>query len=92
MRLYRHGLDDYISQTDRGMFGVKFTIITGYQGAADIDVALERGEMQCRLITIAAFSAASRTSVGSRKASPARSCRLAANAIHSCPKRRRSTT
>ena len=34
---------------------MKFTIITGYQGAADIDVALERGELQCRLITIAAF-------------------------------------
>jgi tripartite-type tricarboxylate transporter receptor subunit TctC len=37
------------------VFGVKFIIITGYQGAADIDVALERGELQCRLITIAAF-------------------------------------
>jgi tripartite-type tricarboxylate transporter receptor subunit TctC len=37
------------------VFGVKFAIITGYQGAADIDVALERGELQCRLITIAAF-------------------------------------
>jgi tripartite-type tricarboxylate transporter receptor subunit TctC len=37
------------------IFGVKFTIITGYQGAADIDVALERGELQCRLITIAAY-------------------------------------
>jgi tripartite-type tricarboxylate transporter receptor subunit TctC len=37
------------------VFGVKFNIITGYQGAADIDVALERGEIQCRLITIAAF-------------------------------------
>lgn len=37
------------------VFGVKFIIITGYQGAADIDVALERGEIQCRLITIAAF-------------------------------------
>jgi tripartite-type tricarboxylate transporter receptor subunit TctC len=37
------------------VFGVKFNIIIGYQGAADIDVALERGELQCRLITIAAF-------------------------------------
>lgn len=37
------------------IFGVKFNIIIGYQGAADIDVALERGELQCRLITIAAF-------------------------------------
>src|SRR5262245_41167580 len=31
------------------VFGVKFTIITGYQGASDIDVALERCELQCRL-------------------------------------------
>jgi tripartite-type tricarboxylate transporter receptor subunit TctC len=37
------------------VFAVKFSVITGYQGAADIDVALERGEIQCRLITIAAF-------------------------------------
>lgn len=37
------------------IFGVKFSVITGYQGASDIDVALERGEIQCRLITIAAF-------------------------------------
>lgn len=37
------------------LFAVKFNIITGYQGAADIDVAVERGELQCRLITIAAF-------------------------------------
>jgi tripartite-type tricarboxylate transporter receptor subunit TctC len=37
------------------IFAVKFTIITGYQGAADIDVALERNELQCRLITIAAY-------------------------------------
>jgi tripartite-type tricarboxylate transporter receptor subunit TctC len=37
------------------LLGAKFAIITGYQGAADIDVAIERGELQCRLITIAAF-------------------------------------
>ena len=37
------------------VLGAKSTIIAGYQGAADIDVALERGELQCRLITIAAF-------------------------------------
>ena len=37
------------------IFGVKFNIITGYQGAPDIDLALERGELHCRVITIAAF-------------------------------------
>jgi tripartite-type tricarboxylate transporter receptor subunit TctC len=36
--------------------GTKFNIVTGYQGAGDIDLALERGEMHCRLITVAAFS------------------------------------
>ena len=35
--------------------GTKFRIITGYQGAGDIDLAVERGEMDCRLITVAAF-------------------------------------
>ena len=37
------------------LFSAKITVITGYQGAGDIDVALERGELQCRLITISAF-------------------------------------
>ena len=37
------------------IFGVKFNVIAGYQGAADIDLALERGELHCRVITIAAF-------------------------------------
>ena len=35
---------------------VKFNLITGYQGASDIDLALERGEIHCRTITIAAYS------------------------------------
>lgn len=45
----------HIPKLIEDVFGVKFNVITGYQGAADIDVALERGELQCRLITIAAF-------------------------------------
>lgn len=28
--------------------GVKFSIVTGYPGAAEIDLAMERGEVQCR--------------------------------------------
>ncbi len=35
--------------------GTKFNIVIGYQGAPDIDLAMERGEVQCRLITIAAY-------------------------------------
>ena len=37
------------------LFSAKIIVITGYQGAGDIDVALERGELQCRLITISSF-------------------------------------
>ena len=35
--------------------GLRFRIITGYPGGAEQDLALERGEVQCRAITIAAF-------------------------------------
>jgi tripartite-type tricarboxylate transporter receptor subunit TctC len=45
----------HIPKLIEDLLGAKFTIITGYQGAADIDVAIERGEIQCRLITVAAF-------------------------------------
>ena len=39
---------------------LKFQIVTGYPGGAEQDLALERGEVQCRAITVAAhFSAAS---------------------------------
>lgn len=35
--------------------GLKFRIITGYPGGGEQDLALERGEVHCRAITIAAF-------------------------------------
>jgi tripartite-type tricarboxylate transporter receptor subunit TctC len=35
--------------------GLKFNIITGYPGGGEQDLAIERGEVQCRAITIAAF-------------------------------------
>jgi tripartite-type tricarboxylate transporter receptor subunit TctC len=35
--------------------GLRFRIITGYPGGAEQDLAIERGEVQCRAITIAAF-------------------------------------
>ncbi|MGH7772274.1 MAG: Bug family tripartite tricarboxylate transporter substrate binding protein [Candidatus Binatia bacterium] len=37
--------------------GVKFTIVTGYPGGQDVDLAVERGELQCRAFTIEAFFA-----------------------------------
>lgn len=35
--------------------GLKFNVILGYQGGGEIDVALERGEVHCRNLTISTF-------------------------------------
>jgi tripartite-type tricarboxylate transporter receptor subunit TctC len=35
--------------------GLKFNIVTGYKGGSEQDLAIERGEVQCRGITTAAF-------------------------------------
>ena len=32
--------------------GLKFLSVTGYQGGSEVDLALERGEIQCRFISI----------------------------------------
>jgi len=37
--------------------GMKFNIITGYQGGSDVDLAIERGEILCRAFSISAFFA-----------------------------------
>jgi tripartite-type tricarboxylate transporter receptor subunit TctC len=37
--------------------GLKFQVVTGYPGGAEQDLALERGEVHCRAITVAAFFA-----------------------------------
>ena len=36
-------------------FGVKINIVTGYKGGSEQDLAIERGEVQCRGVTTAAF-------------------------------------
>jgi hypothetical protein len=35
--------------------GLRFKVISGYPGGADQDLAMERGEVQCRAFTIEAF-------------------------------------
>jgi tripartite-type tricarboxylate transporter receptor subunit TctC len=35
--------------------GTKFTIVAGYQGGGEIDLAVERGEIHCRAFTIQAY-------------------------------------
>ena len=37
--------------------GMKFNIVAGYQGGSDVDLAIERGEIQCRAFSISAFFA-----------------------------------
>lgn len=37
------------------VLGLKFKVISGYPGGADQDLAMERGEVQCRAFTIEAF-------------------------------------
>jgi hypothetical protein len=37
--------------------GTKFDIVTGYQSGQDIDLAVERGELQCRSFTVTAYFA-----------------------------------
>jgi tripartite-type tricarboxylate transporter receptor subunit TctC len=37
--------------------GVKFNIVSGYQAGQDIDLAVERGELDCRAFTITAYFA-----------------------------------
>jgi tripartite-type tricarboxylate transporter receptor subunit TctC len=35
--------------------GAKFQLVTGYQGGADIELAVERGEVHCRAFTVQVF-------------------------------------
>jgi tripartite-type tricarboxylate transporter receptor subunit TctC len=35
--------------------GLKFNIVTGYRGGGEQDLAIERGEVQCRPVTTAAY-------------------------------------
>ncbi|HEY2975985.1 MAG TPA: tripartite tricarboxylate transporter substrate-binding protein [Pyrinomonadaceae bacterium] len=35
--------------------GAKFNVITGYKGGSETDLAVERGEVQCRAFSLAAF-------------------------------------
>ena len=39
------------------ILGTKFEIVLGYQAGQDVDLAVERGEIQCRAFTITAYMA-----------------------------------
>jgi tripartite-type tricarboxylate transporter receptor subunit TctC len=47
----------YIPRLLEDTLGTKFNVVTGYPGGNDIDLAVERGELHCRALTIAAYFA-----------------------------------
>jgi tripartite-type tricarboxylate transporter receptor subunit TctC len=47
----------YLPRLLEETIGAKFNVVTGYNSGADVDLAVERGEVQCRAFTIAAFFA-----------------------------------
>ena len=47
----------YVPKLLEETIGTKFDIVTGYQAGQDIDLAVERGELQCRSFTITAYFA-----------------------------------
>jgi len=47
----------YMPKLMEEVLGTKFDVVSGYQAGQDIDIAVERGEMQCRAFTITAFHA-----------------------------------
>ena len=45
----------YLPKLLEETIGAKFTIVSGYQGGAEIELAVERGEVQCRAISIPVY-------------------------------------
>jgi len=45
----------YLPKLLEETIGAKFTIVAGYQGGAEIELAVERGEVQCRAISIPVY-------------------------------------
>jgi tripartite-type tricarboxylate transporter receptor subunit TctC len=47
----------YLIRLLNDAIGTKFDVVTGYQGGQEIDLAVEKGEVQCRAFTITTFFA-----------------------------------
>ncbi len=45
----------YIPKLLNEIFGTKFQIVTGYGGGAELDLAVQRGETQCRATSVSGF-------------------------------------
>jgi tripartite-type tricarboxylate transporter receptor subunit TctC len=48
-------VDHYFPKLLEEIMGVKFNIVTGYPGAAEVHLAIEKGEMQCRVGSVSSF-------------------------------------
>lgn len=48
-------VDHYFPKLLEDILGVKFNIVTGYPGAAEVHLAIEKGEMQCRVGSVSSF-------------------------------------
>ena len=48
--------------------GAKFRIVTGYKSGSDQDLAIERGEVQCRAVSAASFLAREPFTTGRKRA------------------------
>jgi tripartite-type tricarboxylate transporter receptor subunit TctC len=48
---------NYLPKLMEEILGTKFEIVVGYQAGQDVDLAVERGELQCRAFTITAYFA-----------------------------------
>jgi tripartite-type tricarboxylate transporter receptor subunit TctC len=46
---------NYIPKLLNEVVGTKFQVVSGYQGGTDVDLAVERGELQCRAFTIVTY-------------------------------------
>jgi hypothetical protein len=45
----------YVPKLLEETIGAKFSVVIGYPGCVDIELAVERGEMQCRAISIPVY-------------------------------------
>ena len=58
MRLHRHRLAVLLSgKLLNERIGTKFDIVTGYKGGQEIDLAVEKGEVDCRAFTVTTYFA-----------------------------------
>ena len=46
----------YIPKLMNEIFGAKFHIVTGYSGGAELDLAVQRGETQCRATSVSGYT------------------------------------